>query len=196
MKTIRSAFLAASIAWAAAAVAPAPPAAAQGAATTTVAAQWPQADPADVASVDAIIAALYDVISGPIGETRDWDRFRSLFAPQGRLIPTGRAQDGSIRHNVMSPDDYVASSGPFLEERGFFEVESARVTERFGDIAHAFSTYESRWTPDDPVPFQKGINSIQLLHDGTRWRILNIFWAGERPDMSIPPKYLPGGAGR
>ena len=172
---------------------PAPEARAQSAARTTSAEGWPEAAPADVESIDTIIAALYDVISGPAGEVRDWDRFRSLFIPQGRLIPTGRSPSGEHGHNVLSPDEYVASSGPVLEERGFFEVETARTTERFGDIAHAFSTYESRSKLDDPEPFQRGINSIQLLHDDQRWWIVNIFWAGERPDMQIPARYLPGG---
>lgn len=154
---------------------------------------WPDADPADVESIDTIIAALYDVISGPAGEERDWDRFHSLFIPQARLIPTGRSPSGEHSHNVMSPDEYVASSGPILEERGFFEIEVARATERFGDIAHAFSTYESRSNLDDREPFARGINSIQLMHDGQRWWIVNVFWASERDDLPIPTRYLPGG---
>ncbi len=149
---------------------------------------WPEADPEDVASIDAILGALYEVISGPAGEKRDWDRFRSLHIPQARLIPTGRGQNG-FGYRVMSPDDYVEASGAFLEERGFFEIEAARTTERFGDIAHAFSTYESRWHAEDPEPFQRGINSIQLMNDGERWWIITIFWAGERPDMPIPARY-------
>lgn len=151
---------------------------------------WPEADPADVASIDAIIAALYDVISGPAGEARDWDRFRSLHLPQARLIPTGRNPSGQFGHRVMSVEDFATQSGPLMEERGFFEREVARTTERYGDIAQAFSTYESRWKADDPEPFQRGINSIQLMNDGTRWYVVTIFWAGERPDMPIPERYL------
>lgn len=166
-----------------------PPAAAQDAARVSRTEGWPEADPEDVASIDAIIAALYDVISGPAGEARDWDRFRSLHVPEARLVPTGRTGTGDFRYQVMSPGDYIESSGAFLEDRGFFEAETARTTERFGEIAHAFSTYESRWNDDDPEPFQRGINSIQLMHDGERWWILTIFWAGERPDMRIPERY-------
>jgi hypothetical protein len=153
---------------------------------------WPEADPEDVESIDAILAALYDVISGPAGETRDWDRFRSLHIPQARLIPTGRNAQGRFGHRVMSIQDFVDTSGPVMEERGFFESEVARTTERFGSIAHAFSTYESRWTLEDPEPFQRGINSIQLMHDGARWYVMNIFWAGETADTPIPARYLDG----
>ena len=98
-----------------------------------------KADPADVESVDAIIAALYDVISGPAGQERDWNRFRSLFLPGAHLVPTVLTPDGSIRYVVWSPEDYVTRAGPQLEEVGFFEAEISRVAERFGNIAHIFT---------------------------------------------------------
>ena len=150
----------------------------------------PPADPADVQSIEAIVLAVYDVISGAAGEERDWDRMRSLFAPQARLIPTRRQQSGEFGHRMMTLEDYISSSGPFLVENGFFEVEIHRVTEEFGNIAHSFSTYESRNTAEDPDPFIRGINSFQLLNDGERWWILNIFWTDERT-APIPKKYLP-----
>ena len=155
----------------------------------------PVADTSDVRSLDAVIAALYDVISGPAGQARDWDRFRSLFAPQARLIPTNRDRTGTVRTVTFTPDDYVTRIGPTLEERGFFEDEIGRVTETFGSITHAFSAYQSRWKRDDPGPFQRGINSIQLLDDGERWWIVSIFWDAERPDNPIPARYLGGADG-
>ena len=154
----------------------------------------PEARPADVASMDAIIAAIYDVISGPAGEKRDWQRFESLFAPGARLMPTGLGPDGVVRARVLTPSEYAAAAGAALEARGFFETEISRVTESFGRIAHAFSTYESRRTPGDETPFQRGINSIQLLNDGRRWWVVSIYWDAERPDNPIPAKYLKGEA--
>ena len=150
----------------------------------------PQADRADVESIDAIVLAVYDVISGPAGEQRDWDRMRSLFAPGARLIPSGPRQSGGFGHRMLPLEDYISASGPSLEQNGFFEVEIHRVTEEFGNIAHLFSTYESRRNADDPEPFVRGINSFQLSNDGERWWILNIFWTDERT-APIPPKYLP-----
>jgi pimeloyl-ACP methyl ester carboxylesterase len=149
------------------------------------------ADPADVATADAILGALYDVISGPAGQARDWDRFRGLFAPGGRLIPTGQRRDGQRVMTVQTPEDYINTSGPVLEERGFFEDEIARREERFGNVAHVWSTYEARWTRDDPEPFVRGINSIQLFHDGERWWVVTVMWDSERPDNPIPVQYLP-----
>lgn len=153
----------------------------------------PAARPDDVASMDAIIAAVYDVISGPAGQKRDWQRFESLFVPGARLIPTAVRPDGSAVVRVMTPAEYAASADSVLTARGFFEREDHRVTESFGRIAHAFSTYESRWTLADEKPFQRGINSFQLLDDGRRWWVVSIYWDAERPDNPIPAKYLGGG---
>jgi hypothetical protein len=143
-----------------------------------------------VASIDAILGALYDVISGPAGQKRDWDRMRSLFAPGARLIPTGRRPDGTYNMRSWDVEQYIATAGTQLETGGFFEREIARRTERYGNVVHAFSTYESRRTLADAKPFARGINSIQLWNDGQRWWVVTVFWEGERPDNQIPAPYL------
>ncbi|MGH9875203.1 MAG: hypothetical protein ACRD9S_22335 [Pyrinomonadaceae bacterium] len=150
----------------------------------------PAANPADVASVDSIIAAVYDVISGPAGKKRDWDRMRSLFLPGARLIPTGARPGGAYGSRVLTVDEYIERSSGFFDKEGFYEKEVARVAEQFGQIVHAFSTYESRHAPDEPKAFQRGINSIQLMNDGKRWWIVTIFWQGEDEKTPLPEKYL------
>ena len=150
------------------------------------------ANPADVCSIDAIINAAYDVISGPAGEKRDLERERSLFFPGARLIPTA-AEPGALSENapqMLDVEDYIARVEPFFAKHGFYEKEIARRTEQFGQIAHAWSTYESRHAEDDPEPFMRGINSIQLFNDGTRWWIVTIYWQHEGMDACIPAKYL------
>lgn len=149
----------------------------------------PEAAPADVESIDAIVLAVYDVISGPAGQKRDWDRMRSLFIDGARLIPTGRRQNGEGGHRVMTVEDYITGSGSRLEKNGFFETEVSRKTDRFGNIAQVFTTYESRRTPD-AEPFMRGINSFQLWNDGERWWVVSIFWENETPENPIPQKYL------
>ena len=152
----------------------------------------PPAAPADVATVDGILAALYDVISGPAGQARSWDRFRSLFLPEAKLIPTGFPEGGTrARVRYLSVEDYIAGSGPSLEERGFYEREIGRVAERFENIVHAFSSYESRRTAEGEV-IQRGINSIQLTWDGERWWIANVLWRGVGPNVEIPARYVRG----
>jgi hypothetical protein len=150
----------------------------------------PAADPKDIATMDAIVAAVYDVISGPAGQKRNWDRFRSLFVPGARLIPTGRRPTGEVGSRVSTPEDYIERSGPLLEKNGFFEREISRRLEKFGNIAHIFSTYESRHTAADEKPFIRGINSIQLMNDGKRWWIVTIFWQAEDDQNPLPAEYL------
>src|SRR5579862_1891579 len=128
----------------------------------------PVAKPDDVKSIDSILAAIYGVISNPPGGKPDWDRFRSLFAANGRLIAVGARGDAAIMHGI-TPEEYVKLSGPFIEKNGFIEKEIARRSEQYGNIAEIFSTYESRLKKDDPKPFERGINSFQLFNDGKRW---------------------------
>ena len=150
----------------------------------------PTANPADVSSVDNILGALYDVISGPAGKKRDWDRMRSLFVPGARLIPTVAQQGDGFVSRVLTVDQYIERATPFFEKEGFFEREAARRVDQFGQIAHVFSTYESRRAPDDAKPFLRGINSIQLMNDGKRWWVVTIFWQGEDANTPLPEKYL------
>jgi hypothetical protein len=152
----------------------------------------PPANPVDVASIDAIIGALYDVISGPAGQARDWNRFRSLFVPGGLLMPTGGRPNGGRGLRLMSVNDFVATSGSGMTEIGFREREIARGEEQYGSIAHVFSTYES-YRGAETSPYARGINSIQLLNDGSRWWILTVYWQGESQAVPLPAKYLPGG---
>jgi len=159
-------------------------------------------NPADVASVDSILAALYDTISGPAGKPRDWDRFRSLFISGARLMPTspvrppGTPPDAPLTGtemyatHVVDVEGYVERASKFFATEGFYEREVARRSESYGHIVHAWSTYESRHKADDPKPFARGVNSIQLMNDGKRWWVVSIFWEAETPRTPLPEKYL------
>ena len=144
--------------------------------------------PVDVASRDAIVRALYDSISGPAGE-RDWDRFRSLFIPEAQLVATFKKKDGTLGYKAMSVQGYIDSAGKYFKEHGFYEREISRKVETFGSITQLFSTYESRETKDGK-PFERGINSIQLYDDGSRWWVVDVYWTGETPENPIPDQYL------
>lgn len=163
------------------------------------------ANPFDVCSIDAIVAAAYDGISGPAGKKRDWERERSLFFPGARLIPTatpseatrlhpeasaGRASQSGLEPQLLDVDGFIARVEPYFEENGFYEKEIAQRVDQFGRIAHVWSTYESRRHPSDREPFMRGINSIQLFNDGNRWWIVSIYWQQESPEHPIPPEYL------
>lgn len=145
----------------------------------------------NVATIDSTIATLYAVISGDKGEKRNWDLFKYLFKKDAKLIATGQNEKHETTMRYMSPEDYIKTSGKWLIENGFYEVEIKRETQIFGNIAHVFSTYNSYKSKDDVTPFMRGINSIQLFNDGKRWWIVNIYWKQESKENPIPETYLP-----
>jgi hypothetical protein len=154
-------------------------------------AQAPKDYSQNVATLDSTIETLYAVISGDKGFKRDWNLFKHLFYKDAKLIPTGKNEDGKTVARYMTPEDYIKTSGKWLEQNGFHEVEIKRSVETFGNITHVFSTYEAFRTKADDIPFMRGINSIQLFHDGMRWWIINIYWMQESEANPIPEMFLP-----
>jgi len=148
----------------------------------------PAARPQDVDTLDHIMAAVYDVISGPAG-LRDWDRFRSLFYSGVRLIATWRDDKGNIQCKDMSPDDYAKMGAAYFEKNAFFENALANRVELWDRMAHVWSTYESRHAKGEK-PFARGINSFQRFFDGARWWVLTIYWEDESASTPLPEKYL------
>ena len=138
-----------------------------------------------LASIAAVMDALYACISGVAGAPRDWTRFRALFYPGARLVPTRRNPEGAPVAEVFDVDGYIASRSPYFAENDFFEQEIASQTFRFGHIAHVLSAYEARRRPGGEILW-RGINCIQLLDDGRRWWIVSILWDNERPDNPMP----------
>ncbi len=151
--------------------------------------QQPEANPADVKSPEAIVTAAYESISMADGKKPDLDRLRSLFLPEARLIPTGRNNGVPVK-NFFSVENYLEGANiEELSKKRFVEYEIHSVMERFGDMAHVFSTYESAVKAEGPEPIGRGINSFQLWYDGKRWWIVNLMWHEERGDLSIPDRY-------
>jgi hypothetical protein len=150
----------------------------------------PPAKAADVATPDAILAATYDVISGPPGK-RDWDRFRSLFLPGARMAAVVKGKDGGLTAKSFTPEEYITFGDAYFLKNGFFEREASRHADRYANIMQIFSTYESRHDIKDPSPFARGINSFQLFFDGKRWWVVDIFWQEETPDAPLPEEFLP-----
>ena len=145
--------------------------------------------PEDVSSLDGIIAAFYDVISGPKGQPRQWARDRTLYIPEIKFLEPRRSK-GQITTLVMDHQTYVDKVNHILYEDGFYEREIHRVTQTFGNLTHVYSTYESRHSENGPV-IARGINSIELLNDGKRWWITFAQWDDESPNNPIPKEFLP-----
>lgn len=143
-----------------------------------------QARREDVESIAGIVKALYEVISGPAG-ARDWDRERTLVHPQGRLMPTRPRPEGGAGVEVFDTDGYIASRTPFFAANDFYEIETGHRVERFGNVAQVWSAYEGRRAPGGEILF-RGINSIQLFHDGDRWWVMSVLWDNEREGNPLP----------
>ena len=148
-------------------------------------------DPTDVGSVDSIVKAAYDSISGEKGIERNWDRFKSLFLKDAKLTAVRTDSTGQLYLFTLTVDEFIDRASPLYIKSGFFEIETFAIDERFNHIAHRFSTYEARWNKDDEKPLGRGINSFQLYFDDERWWIQSIFWEYESEQNPIPDKYLP-----
>lgn len=149
------------------------------------------ADSLDVASPQAVVTAMYEVISGPATLERDWDRYRTLFLPGARLAFVLTNPSGQARLFDVTVDEFIRLASPGYRTRGgFWEREIGHRLHQYGSIAHVFSTYETRRTGPDGAVEQRGINGIQLLHHEGRWWVTSAVFDGETPSNPIPPEYL------
>jgi len=152
---------------------------------------WPSPSPEDVESPETVVRALYDVISGAADEARNWQRFRSLCLPDARFLITRWVTPESEKESIWewNVEGFVAEAQEFYLKNGFWEREIRSKVEKFGNIAHVFSTYESRINSPEEEPVVRGINSFQLVKYQQRWWVANICWDVERPHNQIPSEY-------
>ena len=153
-----------------------------------LAAKVPAAKREDVKSMDAILVAIYDVISGPAGE-RDWNRFRSLFLPEARFTDAGKTPDGNTVVFSWGVEEFIRDAKTVFAKDPFYEKAIVNKPDVYGNVAQVFSSYESRHAAGEK-PFQRGINSIQLFNDGKRWWVLSILWDSERAGNPLPAKFV------
>ena len=145
----------------------------------------PQPPASDLAGIDAAIRGVYEVISGPPGQKRDFDRMRSLFAPGATLKATGPkgVRGGSL-------EDYISRNKDVLEQKGFTERELGRRLEVWGGLATAWSAYDGR-TADGSF-HERGINSFQLVKIDGKWLVASILWQEATPDNPLPVNLIKG----
>jgi hypothetical protein len=134
----------------------------------------------DETAIGGVIDEMYAMISGAAG-ARDWSRQANCFLPEARQVRTWVDEHGRVQKKSMSLDDYARDTTPFFAANAFYEVETSRRIDLFGNIAHVWSAYEARRTPDDSDVERRGINSIQLFRDSELgWRIIHMIWDNER----------------
>lgn len=139
------------------------------------------------ATLDQLPRAIDDAVSGP--GNKDRTCLRALLMPEVRLIPVTVAADGQVKTTILTLDDYVdrvAKRG----DKAFYEHQIKYATETYGNIAHLWSTYTVTETPEGK-PMVRGINSIEAVNDGARWRVLQISWQAETPANPLPAQFLP-----
>ena len=144
----------------------------------------------DSESIQNILDAYYDCISGPIGETRDFDRLENLFHPEARLIYSNwNNETGKAYTLIFKTLPEFIEKLDYLDKKGFYEHEVSNVTHSFSSIAQVFSTYKFR-AEDNSIPPGQGITSYELFFDGDRYWIMSMFWVAENEKYKIPQKYL------
>jgi predicted metalloprotease with PDZ domain len=148
----------------------------------------PAANPKDVETVDAIVKALYEVISGPKGP-RNWDRFHSLFTPEAVMGATVTTPAGKTELHSFTPQQYRKMNSPLFEQSDFFEEEIGRNVTQYGNVVSVQSAYQFRLQQGGPVA-QRGINYITLAKSNGRWYIVNLTWQDEQKDNPIPATML------
>jgi len=145
-------------------------------------AEWPKGElrMSDEVAIGLVIDEMYGMISGPAGP-RDWSRQANCFLPEARQVRTWIDDEGCPIKKSMSLDEYARDTSPFFAANAFYEVETSRRVDLFGNIAHVWSAYEARRSPEDSDVERRGINSIQLFRDADRgWRIIHMIWDNER----------------
>ncbi|MEP6466876.1 MAG: hypothetical protein ABJB05_11260 [Parafilimonas sp.] len=161
-------------------------------ANTAFCQSWNTDSTENVNTVDGIIHALYNVISGPAGQERNWNDFKNLFAENARMyIAVPNDDSGSVLKSI-TPEEYVQRNQTRLSDIGFNEDELYRITNTYGAGTQVFSTYESNFTnKNGEEEITKGINNIQLYFDGQRYFIVTIFWDANAKNIQVPERYLP-----
>src|SRR5262245_14794453 len=144
----------------------------------------------DAVSIDSVITAMYKTISGPKGAPRQWERDRALHHPKALLIPARQAKGGP-KGGVFSFDEFVATRAPFFAENDFYEIEIARKECRSSGVATVLSFCEARMAPGAEL-LRRGVNSIQLLHDGERWWVMSVLWDNESEGVRLPAEMVRG----
>jgi hypothetical protein len=156
--------------------------------------QTPEPKPATIATaclpsttLEELTKALDEAVSGP----GDKDRacLRDLLLPDARLTPIRKAEDGTFAPRIFTVDDWINA----VAKRGsavMYERQVKVKSETYGHFAHLWSTYEIRPTPDGKADVV-GINSVQAINDGTRWKVISILWEADATAGPMPEKYKP-----
>lgn len=141
----------------------------------------------DVSTIAGMMKASYEVVSGEAGAPRQWERDLSLHDPNA-VYSFPNKVDGKVKQVTMTLKEFHKETDNMTATTDFYESEITREVRVFGNIAHVWSTYETRLKKDGPV-VRRGINSIQLYWENERWWIVSWTFDGERENNKIPKTF-------
>ncbi|WP_034923660.1 hypothetical protein [Gillisia sp. CAL575] len=119
----------------------------------------------DVKSIDAIINAYYDVVSGSSNDP--WEFERDKYIHSKDAVITRLDENGKAESHKLEAEYIPIGLSP---KEDFYEKELKRMTTQFGNIAQVWSAFEIRTEPNMASNI-KGLNSIQLHYENGRWWI-------------------------
>jgi len=150
-----------------------------------------QPRPADVSSIDGMIKAYYEVVSGPAEKDREWGRDATLYVPAIHFNIFSADKQGKTTVRSLSHQEFANESEAAMKGKAFYEYEIHRIEHRAGNVAHILCTAEQRFAPDGPVQGHS-VDSLELYWDGARWWIVNAnIWEVEKNGKPLPPEFLP-----
>lgn len=128
----------------------------------------------DREQLNALMHAFYQVISFAEGGAPDWNGMASLFSKQARITRvTPEAIDYMDLNGFRNMAEELMEVGAFTS---FYENELGRRTDQFGEVIHIASAYETRVSPTAVDHLERGINSLQLIREDGRWKIVSLCW--------------------
>jgi hypothetical protein len=144
------------------------------------------ARPEDVSSIESIVKADYESISGGVGVARQWARDLTLYDPNARSFEASTdPKTHAVTTWTPTSQEYTDATDAQFVHSGFSEHEVAHKIYRYGNVATDFSSYEGKLATSDKLASQ-GVNIYQLYFDGKRWWISAVSWDGNLDPHTIP----------
>jgi len=138
----------------------------------------------DVQSIDAIIDAYYDVVSGSSKDP--WQFERDSYIHSKNAIITRLDENGVATSHSLEAEYIPLALAPKTD---FYEKELKRTVSQFGNIAQVWSAFEIRTDPEIAT-IVRGLNSIQLHYENERWFIDSWTCEMEHPKNPLVAQFI------
>ncbi len=132
----------------------------------------------DPSVIEAVIDEFYRLISGSAEDARDWRALRRLFCDGACVLPISRTTPAQ----ALGIDVYIERLRTALRGgRAFYERGLDYRVEIHDAIAQVWSRYEATESPDWDRTIKAGTNLVQLVRQGSAWKILSMLYEDDAP---------------